>query len=555
MNTRYKLPTLLILLPAFSLLRLSAQNIDNEVYVESSYRPDVADADKISSMPEVEDTMSMATQIDYTLLPSRVKTDYDPRPIKAATMVGTPLDKLYNSYLKLGLGNYTTPLVEYSIQNLRSKDYAIGAYFFHKSSHNKLELDNTAKVPAGYGRNVLSLYGKKFMNDVVLTGNVGAKTHRLRYYGYNTANFPDSVPEPEAEDIKQSFMLVYGEVGLRSNKGDSSDIDFNLLARGEFLRDHYKFKEPHFKFHGNLSGPVSSFRIGTDIDFDYFALNGPDSSITETLTTLHPYLLKRKDEWEIRVGGRLTFVGGQENKVRAYPEAMLRFHVIEDALVSFFGVSGYIENNSYQSITDQNPYVIPGLLVRNTTHRLLAYGGIEGHLSKNSAYQLAVSFDEMEDMPFFLNDTNSLMQNQFGVVYDDADLIKIHGELDWRPYSYLKFFSQFNYYNYRMVAEDKPWHRPDFDFTFATTYNFKEKVYASVEYIFLGKRYAKNLYPDSPVVDLPNINDLNLKLEYKYSNVFSVFLDFYNLLSKEYYVWNQYPGQRINIIGGITYKF
>lgn len=553
-NRRY----LILLVTGAALIITSAgkaQQLNKEVFVVSSYRPEIADAEKIGGMPDITDTVSMETSIDYTLLPSRIKTDFAPKTIKPATMVGTPLDKLYNSYLKLGLGNYTTPLAEYSIHNLRSKDYAIGAYFFHKSSHTKLTLDNTAEVPAGYARNELSLYGKRFYKGLNVTGDFGYSSHRVRHYGYNTSNFPDSVPEPKASDIRQSFMLFYGEAGLHATEGDSGAVDYSLNLRGEYFRDHFKNKEPHVALRGNLSFPIGSFRAGLGVDLDYFSLDNGDSLYTESITTLKPFVMKRTKEWEVKIAARASVENTEETQVRVYPDLSIRFQVINKALITYFGLSGYLQNNSYQHMAGLNPFLIPGLYTENTNHRLIAVGGLEGHLSSNSAYRIDITFDAMENVPFFLNDTNSLMQNTFGIVYDDADLIRYHGELGWKPLTYLSFMTDFNYSAYKMVAENKPWHRPAFDFTFTTRYNFKEKIYVQIDYLYYGKRFAKNLYPGSPEITLAPINDLNLKLEYRYSDVLSGFLDFYNLLSQEYYLWNQYPSQRLNVLAGVTYKF
>ncbi len=534
---------------------LLSQDLDREVYVVSTYRPEIADAEKIAGMPSMEDTMKLETPSDYTLLPSRINTEFSPRPIKPAKMVGTPLDKFYNSYLKLGIGNYFTPLAEYSIHNLRSKDYAIGAYYFHKSSHTKLTLDNSAEVPAGYGKNDLSLYGKKFYKDATLLADVGFSRYKLRYYGYNTANFPDSVPEPEASDIKQWFNLIYGQLGLKAAAGDSSAPDYSLTMRGEYLADYYGSKEPHFLLKGDISFPVKSFRVGLSGDYDYFKLTYGDSISSEAITSFRPYVLKRNSEWEVKIAGKISILSGDASKVYFYPDLSIKFQIINNALVSFFGLSGYLQNNSYQGMAALNPYILPGAPIRNTNHQLIAFAGLEGHLSRTSAYRIDVTFDAIQDMPFFLNDTNSLMQNKFGLVYDDADQIRIHGEIGWKPFTYLSFFTQLNLYNYKMVAEARPWHRPNVDFTFTTRYNFKKKIYAELDYLILGKRYAKNLYDGSPEIELKPVHDLNLKLEYRYSDILSGFVHFYNLLSQEYYLWNQYPSQRINVLLGVTYKF
>lgn len=532
---------------------LIAQELKKEIYVVSSYKPKLADAEKISSMPVVDDTIKLETQSDYNLLPSRVKTDYMLRPIKPAKMVGTPLDKLYKSYLKLGIGNYLTPLAEYSIQNLRSKEYAVGAYIFHKSSYNKLELDNGAKVPAGYGRTEMSGYGKKFYKNVNLTADLGMNTHRVRHYGYNTENFPDSIPEPEREDIKQSFFHVYGAAGVYSANADSGALNYSLNLKGDYYQDHFKNKEPHFNISGGISYPIKTFRFGINGSYDFYQFKS--GLRKESVTVIHPFALKRKPEWEVKLAAKLVIENLDGKRGYLFPDASIRFQIIPNALVTTIAAGGSLENNNYHSLTLENPFILPGTDVKNTLHRFTAFAGIEGRLSRQMAYRLDITFDAMENAVFFINDTNSLLQNQFDIIYDDADLIRYHGEFAWMPLSYLSLFLKTNYYDYKMTAEDHPWHKPSVDFTFSVSYNFKEKIYAELDYLIYGKRYARNYTdPDNPY-QLNSMHDLNLKLEYKYSNILSGFVHFYNLLSQKYYLWNFYPSQRLNVLVGVSYKF
>ena len=80
--------------------------------------------------------------------------------------------RLYKSYLKLGLGNYLTPLVELNINSLRSSKYTLGAYFHHISSNGKVELENNKNVFAGYADNDASLFGERYFKNATLSGNI-----------------------------------------------------------------------------------------------------------------------------------------------------------------------------------------------------------------------------------------------------------------------------------------------------------------------------------------------------------------------------------------------
>ena len=104
-----------------------SQNIDKEIIVVNPYEPTLSDVQKINILPQIMDTVIERPDFNYAILPTRVETEFELKPISAAKMVATPASKLYNSYLKLGIGNYFTPYGSFSISNLRSKDYAIGA--------------------------------------------------------------------------------------------------------------------------------------------------------------------------------------------------------------------------------------------------------------------------------------------------------------------------------------------------------------------------------------------------------------------------------------------
>jgi hypothetical protein len=49
--------------------------------------------------------------------------------------------------------------------------------------------------------------------------------------------------------------------------------------------------------------------------------------------------------------------------------------------------------------------------------------------------------------------------------------------------------------------------------------------------------------------------DFNLGFEYRYNKSISAFLNFNNIIGQKYQVYNQFPVQGINILGGATLRF
>jgi len=147
-------------------------DLKREVTLYNPYIPSLSDFRKKSSLPVINDTTVVKPVFTYTVNTNPYSPEYSISPIKAATMVPDPLEKLYKSYVNLGLGNYMAPLAEISVTNERSREGTYGLYAKHYSTHGKVRLQNDERVFAGYMDNDVSLFGRKFFLDNYLEGSV-----------------------------------------------------------------------------------------------------------------------------------------------------------------------------------------------------------------------------------------------------------------------------------------------------------------------------------------------------------------------------------------------
>lgn len=531
-----------------------AQVPDKVVVVESNYKPKVEQAEKVNIAPQFSDTSTVKPQIEYSVLPSRIETNYNIKPIKPAKLVGSKLDEYYNSQVKLGIGNYTTPLVEFDIHNLRSKDYAVGAYAFHRSAHYKMNRDYAAKVPAGYSKNKASVYGKRFYRDVNLEGELYLNTNKYRYYGYNLELFPDTVLE--AKDIRQYYTQVGVKAAVLSTHTDSTQLKYRLGVDANYFGDDFKNKENSLIIPVNIRFPIKDFQVHFNAKYHYLGMkNDTSASIAKHTVLLNPQLTKQGDQWRVLLGLKSYIVTEDESKVFLMPEATLTFDVIDKALEAYFGLNGQLYTSNLSGVTQTNPFLSPGEKLRDKRNKISGYGGLRGRLSSNSGYLAEVSFNTYENYHFFVNDSLSPLQNQFTVIYDDIEEVKFKGELWYSPFTYLDFYLKGQYSNFKLALASKPWHVPKTKVSFTAQYNFKEKIFAGADLIYIGKRFAKDINLTDGEIALDPIWDINLKLGYKYSEVLSLFLDIHNIAAQRYEIWNQYMSQGINVLGGFSYKF
>ena len=154
---------------------------------------------------------------------------------------------------------------------------------------------------------------------------------------------------------------------------------------------------------------------------------------------LNPHVAKSSAEWRFTAG--VNIYGEVSDGVftpHFYPKASFQFNIVKEVIVPYFGVDGYLESNNFRKTVEENPYVVPGLSLRPTSHKLIGYVGLKGRFSDAVAYNLKGSYSIIDDQYFFVNDNSNPLMNQFTVVYDDITLLNLHGEFTVRPSRFME---------------------------------------------------------------------------------------------------------------------
>jgi hypothetical protein len=543
--------TLLILLAALG-FSTSLEAQQEEVRVVKPYTPTLSAAEKIQLLPDLDGEIDYTPPaFTYELYPKRYDSQFQVAPIKAARMVKMPLKKLYKSQLTLGFGNYMTPLAELNISQLRSRKGSFGVNIRHHSMNGKVKLENDLKAPAGFNENKLDVYGSRFMKNSAFDYRVGASYDSYVHYGVEPAL--DSVLE--RKDAVHPYFTAEGGIGLHSTHADSFHFNYDASLEYYFFTHDFDQQEHgaegKFDFHKKLrvldiAAEVGGAYYGHYPDWDTVFGN-------HTMVWANPMIAKTATEWKFTAGFNtyLEFYGG-EPYIHFYPRGSFQFNVVKEILVPYLGVDGYLESNNNRSIVEENPFVVPTLSLRPTSHKLIGYAGIKGSFSDAVAYNVKGSYSIIDDAYFFVNDRSNPLMNQFTVVYDDITLAKLHGELTIRPSDPWKVFLKGTYYNYVLVREDQPWNKPKFDLSLQARYNLGDKILVDAGIYAIGARYYENFNPVEEET-LPLAIDVNLGLEYRYSTLLSFWARINNLAAQNYYLYHNYPAYKFRMMLGLTY--
>jgi len=532
--------------------------IKKEVEVVKPYEPVVSDANKINILPKINDTVTIKPTVQYSIVPTMINTEYQVNPINAAKMLGMPLTNLYHSYVKLGFGNYTTPLAEVYVNSLRSKKYSAGLFFRHQSSSGKVTLDNDTKVDAGYSGTSGELFGKKFFKSSYLYGDATLSGNSVFRYGYN----PKIDTILQKGDIRQNFLLSKLNAGLRSTHSDSSKLSYHVNFGYNFFKDRVNHNENNVNVNGQFSKRYETKMLGLNASYDLLKPNAllDSTKNSNSLLMLNPWVGLSTPEYKLKLGLNICF----ENQngsfgLKIYPDAEFQFIAVKDVIIPFLGLTGGVKNHSYRDIANENPFIRPNLNVRNSYLKLNFYGGLKGSLGNKASYVVKFDYSSLDNQYFYVNDTSSVLRNQFTVAYTPVDIFTEHVELNYEVLDHLTLGLKTNFYQYNLITEQHAWHRPSFDMALSVRYNLRNKILVDIDILGLGKRYAKEFNagehnPPLLTKELPSVLDFNLGIEYRYTKILSLWLRLNNFTGSKYYVWDQYPSQRFNLMAGFTYS-
>ena len=541
-----------------------AQVNDTTFIVVGIFKPTIADANKINEVPAVKDSVPPVPQLNYSIISKKVFTPFNVEPIKPAKMSGEPISKLYNGLAKMGGGNYSTPYAEIFYNNGRSKEYSCGTHLKHLSSKADME----GYGFGGFSNNEIELYGKKFLHKHTLGGSLNYNRNVIHYYGYDTS----VVSITNNNYIKQRYSNIAGNAQLQSHYTDSVHMNYLLQLKYYNLQDFYGTSENNLCASGDFSGHYEKQLIHVPVSVDYYNNKSKPDTVNSVNIGLAPYITASGDKWSTRMGMNIVIEGNENDRSRFlfYPNIDFNYNVVENIIIPYAGVTGGLKKNSLKSLTDENPFLVPGPSMKNTNTKYELYAGIRGSISKAVSYNTRSSYSKINNLYLFINDNSYAARQGFNTVYNDLTLWNIHGELQFQHTEKIKLFVKGDYNDYSSTYINdpafgfRPWHRPALQFTFSANYNLKNKIVLKADVFAAGKRFA---YSDvfgqgtgiiviaSNIKELKPIIDANLGLEYRYSKKLSAFVNLNNLGFSRYYIWNNYPSYKFNCLAGITMAF
>lgn len=518
------------------------------IKVVRSYEAVLADALKLSPVPQLPTVQSERRELIYTGINRMAPTAVELAPLSPLRALAEPAAEIGAGYVRLGGGNYNTPLADLRYTSKRDPNFEYGINARHFSSSGNLRIDTARFDHAALSDNSVGVHGKRYLQKVYLHSAFQYDRQVRHFYGLDR---PVEIPR---DSVRQVFNRIGGNLGIKSHVVEADQVDYAANFSFYSLSDRIGQRENNLRLDGNLLIRNEENRLTFDYAIDHTAfekLSG--ESIARTLVYFQPRFNLQKEKWALNAGLNLAMeASGGISQFRIYPHIDATYLIDDVYAIAYAGITGNTERVSYDDVVRMNPFVGTNPDIRNLNNRFQLYGGLKGSVDELTSYNVMLSYQRIAQAMFFLNDTSDF--SRLLPVYDSAaNVLNLRISVERKFSDKYSMYTRFDWRNYGLSNLSAPFMQPTLAWHLGGTYNLQSKLRLRTEaVVFNGVPYLDEKGTEQ---SLNGVFDLNFGLNYAYNKYFDFFLNFNNVTSARYFRWYSYPTFGFNVLGGLTLRF
>lgn len=525
--------------------------------------------------------------IDYQIQDVPVLSDFQPSTIQGEDVSPKLGNQYQRNYFRLGYGNYNQFLADGSISGNIQDNLEVGAdvhYTSNEGLKNEYAWKSEQKDTKLTG--FLNHYGDLGKTNV--TTNI--KLHDFNWYGVNEF-------QPDADT---DFRQTYSQFDVNAHydfysKNILNSVDFT----SSFLKDRFNANESQVNFGFNLSKYEIEFgqdlKLNLDLGTGVQLVNTNFKELTQNQSKyfnghLTPKVTFQKGDSYLMLGSEFSFLNGstqsnllneqQNGRFYWFPKVEVLLGVSPE--IQFYGgVDGGLKMNTYESLLNENPYLVPDLSLKPTETKYQFYVGIKGTWEDQLKYDVNAKFGKLNNMVFYK--ANSLFDdelyanrvaydflNTYHIAYHNGSLSEVEANLHYNPISNLQIDGGLKFQKFNLDHQAIVYNKPLVQMSIGANYAMLDKKLNLGAKAFFVSDRTTNVYTlqPNPLIAIPNYNiseavehkvggyaDINLSAEYRIHKNFSIFALANNLVGAKYQTYNGYKVLGTQILGGVKVRF
>jgi hypothetical protein len=458
-------------------------------------------------------------------------------------------EEQFPGFVRLGYGNYGSPLLEGRYNIWEDENYDVGAKFRHQSfAKGPVRGDQSAESFTDFG-----LDGTYFLDVFQVYGGVKYDRHKFNFYGFDPSNL-NLVEYLPSQNILNTFQLFGGIQDIDKMEG----INYNARLGFRVFNDNFQASENEvsvkasssYWYNDNLNGVV---------DFDLSLTSPKDEfygDINRNYFKINPYVGYQDESLMISAGVNIIF----ENDITLNKNS--DFHIFpalagEYMLSKEIGIYGAFEGDvlrkTYYDFVMENQFLGPSSQLLNTIQNFKTGAGIKGTLLEGLTYEAGFNVGKYRNMHFFANSASDSLR--FNLLFDEnTRVLNYTAKLGWEYEGWYKMTATADYFNYSLSTLGAAYQRPEWEFKLNNQFKPADQWLVYFNAHLMGGIVGFNQQSDLTVV-LPAILDLQVKADYQITEKISAFVIGNNLLNRDNQRFLNYPVRGIQGIVGATIKF
>ncbi|MBO7468666.1 MAG: TonB-dependent receptor [Bacteroidales bacterium] len=534
----------------------NAQQHNEQITVEGSYRPQIKRSERLVKMPETPENKFNIPEYKAETKDFNYGYNMEFETMSAVSYKADYGVEEKSNFLKAGLGTRLSPLFLFRHYSDLSRTMSIGVGVKHYSSW--LNLDDYKK--------------SSFMNNNfnVMTVNKfkGGQLRSFVNYKYDMYHLRADVDNDNGRNIHSvnagakwlangsSYRNLYSEVGgdVRSTWITGATQENQLNAKAHLA---YSDNWINNKNVDNLQTAAADFEMNYNNIYQ-----------GQMLFAVNPYFTMNGSFYHLHAGIRLDFKEG--DVMGLYPDVMGSVFVLDNMLEFYAKFGGRSKINTFADIVAENPFVTTNFTQFSEfgyeKTRLDFQAGVKSKLANNIDAHFGVRYRNVKNSVFYVpdkdfyatydDDVTVYHLQAFGLSIMDCNVVNVLADLRWKAMDKLNLAAELSVNSYSLknnALYKHVWYKPSFTMNIRGDYEFDEIWTFNASMMMMGKRWALNLNDEE--VTLDPAFDIQLGADYQIQEDLAAFVEIHNLFHQKYQFYYNYPSLGFEIFVGLKYRF
>ena len=469
-----------------------------EVLVQKSYTPILLEAFMINPTLKVPDSLVSNKKIlDFFIKSIPVISTFVPNKATPLKLQRRSSSTPYNTFFSGGIGLKSQLYFDVSSVIAIDRKQSFGLKLYRDGFDS--DINNTLlKSNQNYSR--FGLHHNLRSNNYSANSSmqlIGAKNN---YYGLYDKEWDSQIINFLDPSVKRNFFKLrthwnWYEFVVKDIEFQANITTDNFSSSEQQVILNTDFEIPLGE--GEITAKTSFIGINTIFNKSYY-----DGIVQEKTTGLGSFRLfwqNRSSDLKLKIGGGISYVQGTtdlSSSLLYYPEVEIFFHKNAAVIIPYFTANGGITLNSYQSLSQINPYLAPSTTLKPTFNKYNSELGVRSSLASVLNFDFGLIYDQIENfmlferLPFnFDNSKNSFsLSNAFENKYSNLDVYGFKASLrvDLAKNNFIRFETLYRHFESNDLQP--LWNIPSVEMNWEGQFNWKDVVTFSFQGSMLGDR-------------------------------------------------------------------